>query len=296
MGLSIILREIKFSELSTIVFLQDTFTPCTLARLRNNESLAKFLVDKRDQILKADELKRLKRKKRKKKVRIHLPTEDSGQLQLILDGTSLVTEEADKQKVIRLQLAENLNDSWVHASEDQIQSVVHASESGNHSAIHVSENLNPSSAYTSENESQTEVPAVLNLMNSVVQEAENPNHSAAALVLQKQDGKTEEQPVPVEENREDDGLNSVKLKIKVEPEHPTEDSEQPQVILDGTSLVTEEADKQKVIRLQSTKNLNDSWVHASEDELQSVVHASENGNHSAIHVSENLNLNEQCGA
>ncbi|XP_076795770.1 uncharacterized protein LOC117714038 isoform X2 [Arvicanthis niloticus] len=293
---------------------KDTFTPCTLARLRNNESLAKFLVDKRDQILRVDELNRLKRKRRKKKVRIKFPTEDSGQLQVILDGTRLfqciwfyveildplgleacrrdkngsicillhadlqVTEEADKQKVIRLQSAENMNDSWVYSSEN-----------GNHSAIHVSENLNSSSVYTLEKETQTEEPAAETVMNSVVQEAEKLNHNAAALVLQKQDGKTEEQPVPVEENQEDDGLKHINPEIKVEPNSPTEGSRGLQVILDHTSLVTEEADKKKVIRLQSAENLNDSWVHASEDQIQSVVHASENGNHSAIHVSENLN-------
>ncbi|XP_076782056.1 uncharacterized protein LOC143439613 [Arvicanthis niloticus] len=185
---------------------EDNFTPYTLAQLRNNESLAKFLVDRRDQILKADELKRLKLGNLKIKVQPEPPTGDSEQPQVMLDGTSLITEEADKQKVTRLQSAENLNDHWVHASEDQIQRVVRASENGNHSAIHVSENLNPSLANTSANKSQTEVPK--NLMNSVVHEAEKLNHSAAALVLQKQNGKTEEQPVPVEENRQADGVKN----------------------------------------------------------------------------------------
>uniref|UniRef100_UPI00402B7B5B uncharacterized protein LOC143311270 n=1 Tax=Arvicanthis niloticus TaxID=61156 RepID=UPI00402B7B5B len=217
------------------------------------------------------------------------PTEDSEQLQVILDGTSLVTEEADKQKVVRLQSAEKLNDSWVHASEGQIQSVVHPSENENYNAIHVSKNLNLSSAYTLEKATQTEDPAAETVMNSVVHEAEKPNRSAAALGLQKQHGKTKKQPVPVEENQQEDGLKQDNPKIKVESEHPTQDSEQLQVILDSTSLVSEEADKQKVIRLQSEEKLNDRWVHASEDQIQRVVRASENGNHSAIHVSENLN-------
>lgn len=93
----------------------------------------------------------------------------------------------------------------MHGSEDQIQSVIHTSGNGNHSAIYVSELLNPSLTYTLENESQTEVPTAENLMNSVVHEAEKANHNAAALVVQNQDGNTEEQPVPVEENGEDDG-------------------------------------------------------------------------------------------
>ncbi|XP_076782058.1 uncharacterized protein LOC143439615 isoform X2 [Arvicanthis niloticus] len=200
---------------------EDNFTPYTLARLRNNESLAKFLVDKRDQILKADELKRPKLGNLKIKVQPEPPTEDSEQPQVMLDGTSLVTEEADKQKVIGLRSAENLNDSWLHSSEDQFQSVVHASENENHSAICVSENLNPNLANTSANKSQTEVPE--NLMNSVVHEAEKPNQSAAALGLQKQDGQTEEQPVPVEENQEDDGsskkTSNGKKKVKEEGNH-----------------------------------------------------------------------------
>nr|XP_034347447.1 ankyrin repeat domain-containing protein 26-like [Arvicanthis niloticus] len=144
---------------------EDNFTPYTLALLRNNESLAKFLVDKRDQILKADELKRLKLGNLKIKVQPEPPTEDSEQPQVMLDGTSL------KMKITV--------------------------------AIRVSENLNPNLANTSANKSQTEVPE--NLMNSVVHEAEKPNQRAAALGLQKQDGQTEEQPVPVEENQQDDG-------------------------------------------------------------------------------------------
>nr|XP_034346030.1 ankyrin repeat domain-containing protein 26-like [Arvicanthis niloticus] len=468
---------------------EDNFTPYTLARLRNNESLAKFLVDRRDQIPKADELKRLKLGNLKIKVQPERPTEDSEQPQVMLDSTSLVTEEADKQKVIGLRSAENLNDSWLHSSEDQFQSVVHASENENHSAICVSENLNPNLANTSANKSQTEVPE--NLMNSVVHEAEKPNQSAAALGLQKQDGQTEEQPVPVEENQEDDGLTAEKLKAEImlqkkkneqlsrvpseklieeqvklnqsltqslaetkrhnrelkkeihnrlknwrtmmdkdsdahknrdfshkfsstthreedmtilvvftqlatletkigqeefqrqclenennllqqklkdgkyqqkkceivegrikqleekilslkthmdnniverseveklkkaiEEQHrsqllekinqvnqflqedaasnqQTEQEKQNYILLLEDELknieselveITEEADKQKVIRLQSAENLNNSWVHASEDQVQSVVHASENGNHSAIHVPENLNL------
>ncbi|XP_076782059.1 uncharacterized protein LOC143439617 isoform X1 [Arvicanthis niloticus] len=241
---------------------KDNFTPYTLARLRNNESLAKFLVDKRDQILKADELKRLKLGNLKIKVQPEPPTEDSEQPQVMLDGTSLVTEEADKQKVIGLQSAENLNDSWLHSSEDQFQSVVHASENENHSAIRVSENLNPNLANTSANKSQTEVPE--NLMDNVVQEAEKTNQSAAALGLQKNDGQTEEQPVPVEENQEDDGLKRDNPNIKVESELPTEDSEQLQVILDGPSL-----DSFTPLILARMKN-NDNRVKCLEDQTGKI--------------------------
>nr|XP_034371386.1 ankyrin repeat domain-containing protein 26-like [Arvicanthis niloticus] len=264
---------------------KDNFTPYTLARLRNNESLAKFLVDKRNQILKlADELKRLK-------CEPEPPTEDSEQPQVNLDGTSLISEEADKQKVIRLQSVQKLNDSSVHSSEDQNQRVVRASDNGNHSAIHVSQNLNRSLACTSANESQTEVPK--NLMNSVVHEAQKPNRSAAARVLQKQHGKTKEQPVPVEENRQEDGLKHGNPKTKVESEYSIEDSEEPRAIMDKILLVSEEADKQKVIRLQSAEKLNDRWAYAT-NQIQRVVHASDNGNHSAIHVSQNLNRSLAC--
>ncbi|XP_076780093.1 uncharacterized protein LOC143438427 [Arvicanthis niloticus] len=241
---------------------KDNFTPYTLARLRNNESLANFLVDKRDQILKVDELKRLKLGNLKIKVQPEPPTEDSEQPQVMLDGTSLVTEEADKQKVIGLRSAENLNDSWLHSSEDQFQSVVHASENENHSAIRVSENLNPNLANTSANKSQTEVPE--NLMNNVVQEAEKTNQSATALGLQKNDGQTEEQPVPFEENQQDDGLKRDNPNIKVESELPTEDSEQLQVILDGPSL-----DSFTPLILAGMKN-NDNRVKCLEDQTGKI--------------------------
>lgn len=83
-----------------------------------------------------------------------------------------VTARADKHKVSRLQAEENLNRSSVHAAE---------------------------------NGNLSEVPAVENVTYSVVFKAGKQNHSAAALILQKQDGKTKEQLVPAEEKQEQDG-------------------------------------------------------------------------------------------
>lgn len=67
------------------------------------------------------------------------------------------------------------------------------------------ENLNHSSVHAAENGNLSEVPAVENVAYSAVFKAGKQYHNAVGPILQKQDGKTEEQLVPAEEKQEQDG-------------------------------------------------------------------------------------------